>query len=79
MPMQPSPFPLMLAVFLAFAMVLPIPYRDTEGPHRPLQEIQIGGKGSWDDLSVDAAGRSLYVSHDSKVVVIDLDKSAVVG
>jgi DNA-binding beta-propeller fold protein YncE len=42
-------------------------------------EIQIGGEGGWDYLSVDPAGRRLYVSHASKVVVVDIDKNAVVG
>ena len=42
-------------------------------------EIQIGGEGSWDDLAVDAAGRRLYVSHATHVVVVDLDSNKVVG
>src|SRR2546423_897820 len=41
--------------------------------------IQIGGEGGWDYLSVDSAGRRLYVSHATKAVVIDLDKEKVVG
>lgn len=39
----------------------------------------MGGEGGWDYLSVDAKGRRLYVSHGTKVVVIDLEKEAVVG
>jgi YVTN family beta-propeller protein len=42
-------------------------------------EIQIGGEGSWDDLAADAAGRRLYVSHATHVVVVDLDSNKVVG
>src|SRR5262249_47461497 len=38
-----------------------------------------GGEGGWDYLSVDSQGRRLYVSHATKVVVIDLEKEAVVG
>jgi YVTN family beta-propeller protein len=41
--------------------------------------IQVGGEGGWDYLSVDAAARRLYVSHATKVVVIDMDKEGVVG
>ena len=41
--------------------------------------IQVGGEGGWDYLSMDSAGRRLYVSHASKAVVIDLDKEEVVG
>jgi DNA-binding beta-propeller fold protein YncE len=44
-----------------------------------LTEIKIGGEGGWDYLSVDSAARRLYVSHATHVVVVDLDKNAVVG
>jgi DNA-binding beta-propeller fold protein YncE len=44
-----------------------------------IKEIPIGGEGGWDYLAVDEAGRRLYVSHATKVVVIDLDKDEVVG
>ena len=50
-----------------------------EGPYKFLKEIPVGGDGGWDYLSVDSAARRLYVSHASKVVVIDLDKEAVAG
>jgi YVTN family beta-propeller protein len=39
----------------------------------------VGGAGAFDYLTVDSAGRRLYVSHGTKIVVIDLDKSAVCG
>src|ERR1043165_3401839 len=44
-----------------------------------LTEIPIGGEGGWDILTVDSAAKRLYVSHATKVVVIDLEKNAVVG
>ncbi|HUL76923.1 MAG TPA: YncE family protein [Vicinamibacteria bacterium] len=50
-----------------------------DGPYRQLKEIAIGGEGGWDYLSVDAAGRRLYVSHGTKVVVVDIDKDTVAG
>jgi DNA-binding beta-propeller fold protein YncE len=53
--------------------------RAADGPYRQLKEIAIGGEGGWDYLSVDTAARRLYVSHATKVVVVDLDKDAVVG
>ena len=67
---------LLLALGLA-AWSAPIPGAD--GPYRQLKEIAIGGEGGWDYLSVDSAARRLYVSHATKVVVVDLDKDAVVG
>src|SRR5207249_8771822 len=42
-------------------------------------EIPIGGEGGWDILTIDAAARRLYLSHATKVVVVDLEKNAVVG
>src|SRR5438128_11570164 len=50
-----------------------------DGPYHLLKEIPVGGEGGWDILSVDAANRRLYVSHATKVVVIDLDKNEVAG
>ena len=50
-----------------------------ENPYHFLKQIDIGGEGGWDYLSVDSAARRLYVSHSTKVVVIDLDKNSVVG
>lgn len=50
-----------------------------DGPYHFLKEIPVGGDGGWDYLSVDPAARRLYVSHGTKVVVIDMDRDAVVG
>jgi DNA-binding beta-propeller fold protein YncE len=44
-----------------------------------VHKIAVGGDGGWDYLTVDAAARRLYVSRGNRVVVIDLDKEAVVG
>src|SRR5436305_1725489 len=49
------------------------------GTYKLSKEIAVGGEGSWDYLTVDPSGRRLYVSHATKVVVIDLDKEEVVG
>ena len=50
-----------------------------ETPYRLLKEIPVGGDGGWDYLTVDAGIRRLYVSHGTKMVVIDIDKNEVVG
>src|SRR5881394_1154608 len=42
-------------------------------------EIPIGGEGGWDYVTVDAAVRRLYLSHATKIVVVDLTKNAVIG
>jgi YVTN family beta-propeller protein len=50
------------------------------GPnYKLLKTISVGAEGGWDYLSVDVNARRLYVSHTSKVVVIDIDKDEVVG
>jgi YVTN family beta-propeller protein len=48
-------------------------------PYKLLQEIPIGGEGGWDILTIDDAARRLYLSHATKVVVVDIDANKVVG
>ena len=44
-----------------------------------LSEIPIGGEGGWDILTIDPTANCLYLSHSTKVVVVDLSKNAVAG
>ena len=44
-----------------------------------LNEIPIGGEGGWDILTIDSAASRLYLSHATKVVVVDLNKNAIAG
>ncbi len=48
-------------------------------PYKFLNQIQIGGEGGWDILTIDSASSRLYLSHATKVVVVDLNKNAVAG
>jgi DNA-binding beta-propeller fold protein YncE len=50
-----------------------------EGPYKFIAKIDVGGEGGWDYASVDSAARRLYVTHATKVVVIDMDRNTVVG
>jgi YVTN family beta-propeller protein len=50
-----------------------------EQNYKLVTEIPIGGEGGWDILSIDSASHRLYLSHATKVVVVDLEKNAVVG
>ena len=50
-----------------------------EGPYHFVKEIPIGAEGGWDYLSVDPGAHRLYVSHATKVVVIDTQTGKVVG
>jgi YVTN family beta-propeller protein len=47
--------------------------------YRILTRIPIGGSGGWDYLTADSAAHRLYVSHGTRVVVVDLDANKVVG
>ncbi len=48
-------------------------------PYKFFNEIRIGGEGGWDYVTIDATARRLYLSHATKVVVVDLTKNAVIG
>src|SRR5437016_2061025 len=50
-----------------------------EDLYKFLNEIPIGGEGGWDIVTIDSAARRLYLSHATKIVVVDLNKNAVVG
>lgn len=47
--------------------------------YRVIKKIPIAGEGSWDYLTVDSEARRLYVSHGTRVEVIDLDAGKVIG
>ena len=44
-----------------------------------LSDIPIGGEGGWDILTIDPTANRLYLSHATKVVVVDLAKNSVIG
>ena len=50
-----------------------------EDLYKFLNEIPIGGEGGWDILTIDSPAHRLYLSHATKVMVVDLEKNAVVG
>jgi len=39
----------------------------------------VGGEGGWDDLTVDASARRLYLTHSTGVEVLDLDRGTKLG
>ncbi len=64
---------------LLFAAVFAAPAAAQDGPYHFAREIPIGGEGGWDYLTVDSAAHRLYVSHATKVVVVDTQTSKVIG
>ncbi|MGI9036281.1 MAG: YncE family protein [Pyrinomonadaceae bacterium] len=51
----------------------------TSSGYHLLKKIKIGGEGGWDYIFDDSNARRLYVSHATKVVVIDTDKDTIIG
>src|SRR6202048_1626814 len=64
---------------MACAVALESVTAAAEDSYKFINEIPIGGEGGWDILTVDSNARRLYLSHATKVVVVDLAKNAVVG
>ena len=53
--------------------------QSSDGPYRKIKEIAIPGEGGWDYLNIDSAAHRLYVSHATRVVVVDIAKDEIVG
>jgi DNA-binding beta-propeller fold protein YncE len=69
---------LRLAV-LALCGAITLPSEAASEVYKFLNEIPIGGEGGWDYLSIDSGAHRLYVTHGTKIVVVDLEKNAVTG
>jgi DNA-binding beta-propeller fold protein YncE len=65
-----------LAVLVAAAS---LPLAAVGDPYAPVKQIQVGGEGGWDYVSVDPASHRLYVSHATKIVVADTESGKVIG
>ncbi len=48
-------------------------------PYHFIKDIAIGGPGGWDYISVDSTAHRLYVTHATKVVVVDAETDKIVG
>ena len=72
----------LLALFAAvvFAVVL---HGKTSpaGPsgYQVVKTVPVAGEGGWDYVAVDSNARRIYISHATRVVVLDADSFAVVG
>jgi DNA-binding beta-propeller fold protein YncE len=44
-----------------------------------VKTLRVGGDGGWDYLTVDVAARRLYVTHSTRVVVLDADSGERIG
>ena len=68
-----------LLIILPISLVLMGAGAPSLGGYSVTKKIPISGQGSFDYLTVDDAGRRLYVSHGTQVEVLDVDSGAVVG
>ena len=72
-----SPFVFGIAALLAATMGGQL--RAAGEAYSKIAEIPIGGAPNFDYLTVDSAGKRLYVSHGTEIVVIDTANNTVVG
>jgi DNA-binding beta-propeller fold protein YncE len=68
-----------LAVFIGMLCLQALPAHAADPQYKLLKEIPIGGGGGWDYLSAEPTMHRLYVSHGTKVVVIDTAQDKVIG
>src|SRR4051812_19256118 len=48
-------------------------------PYEFITDVAIGGEGGWDILTIDPDARRLYLSHSTKIVVVDIDANKIAG
>lgn len=70
---------LISAWLLATTVLLASHARAAEPHYKFIKDIPIGGGGGWDYLYADSVGHRLYVTHGTKVVVVDAQQDKVVG
>ena len=69
-----------ICILLSMIAVLTTPslFAQSSGIHL-IKKTVIGGEGGWDYLAVDSENRRLYVSHSTKVEVLNIDTHEKVG
>jgi DNA-binding beta-propeller fold protein YncE len=67
-----------IALLISIALPASVLAAQTRG-YRVTARIPVVEDGSWDFLTVDAAARRLYVTHGTRVQVLDIDADTLVG
>jgi DNA-binding beta-propeller fold protein YncE len=70
---------LLLALIFLFVADFSVRAEPPESPYKVLKKIPVGGEGGWDYLTMDPAGRRLYIARGNRVTVVDVDEGKVVG
>jgi DNA-binding beta-propeller fold protein YncE len=66
-------------IVFAFASFFAGGLLHAQKPYSVQQRWTIGGDGSWDYLTVDSAAHRLYIAHQTRVQVIDIDTGKLIG
>lgn len=71
----------MLALYIILSLSFVVAAQVTAGKsgYHLIDTIAIGGEGGWDYVFDDSDAHRLYVSHATKVVVIDTDTNKIIG
>ncbi len=69
----------LIAALVSVGSVVSALAQGAPGGYHLARTIPVPGDGFWDYLAVDAAAHRLYVSHGTRVQVVDTEKNAVVG
>lgn len=72
-------FPRIAVPFTLVLLCVGVGLSQSASGYHLLKKIEVGGEGGWDYLFSDSDAHRLYVSHATKVVVIDTETQAVVG
>ncbi len=67
------------ALFVALALLTVALAADKDKGYRLAKTVPVPGDGGWDYVSVDEAGRRVYVSHSTQVDVLDADSGELKG
>ncbi len=71
---------LMLVPLLSLVLAV-LPNEAPAGPsgYQQIATLALGELGGWDYLTMDSANRRLFISRETRVMVLDLDRGKVVG
>src|SRR5689334_16378480 len=69
----------LLAAFLLLGLVPAAGSAAERSSYQVAHRILLGGEGGWDALTVDAPAHRLFVTHGTRVQVVDVKSDRVVG
>ena len=68
----------LMLISTIFFVAMSVTYAASGGYHL-IEKIDVGGQGGWDLLTVDDAGRRVFISHETQVEVIDLQSKKAIA